>query len=66
MYTLTKQLRIYPDVDIDRAVRCIGQYVVSENAHRIGAASLTIYTDGTDIALAVYATQTAYIIRKAE
>lgn len=66
MQTLTKQLRIYAGVDIDRALRCIGQYVCSENAQRIGRDSLTIYTNGTNEALAVYATPTAYIIRKAE
>jgi hypothetical protein len=64
--TFTKQIRIYPGVDIDRAMRCIGQYVVSENAQRTGDASLTIYTNGTDEVLAVYTTSTAYIIRKAE
>lgn len=66
MHTLTKQLRIYAGVDLDRALRCIGQYIVSENAQKIGTASLTIYTNGTNSALAVYATHTAYIIRKAE
>lgn len=64
--TFAKQLRIYPGVDVDRALRCISQYVLTENAQTTGNASLTIYTNGTSDVLAVYATPTAYIVRKAE
>lgn len=66
MDTLDKQLRIYAGVNIHRALRCMAQYLESENAQQIGNNSLTIYTNDVDVALAIYATPTAYIIRKAE
>jgi hypothetical protein len=66
MDCLNKQLRIDAGTDIERALRCLSDYIDSENAKRIGRASLSIYTNGTAIAVVIYTTPTAYIIRKAE
>lgn len=66
MTTYDKQVRIYSGTDVERALRCLSQYIVTENAKRTGSNSLTIYTNGSSIAIAIYTTATAYIIRKAE
>lgn len=63
---LEKQLRIGAGIDLHRALHCMLLYLVTPNAQRIGNGSLVIYTNEADTTLMVYATKTAYIIRKVE
>lgn len=63
--SVDRQVRIGGGIDLKRALRCLEMYLLTPNAQRNGDSSLVIYTNEADEALMVYATKTAYIIRKA-
>lgn len=66
MESAGKYVKIYPDVDPERAIRVLDMYLDSLYPEMLGVDSLRIYTNGTDPDIRVHTTPTSYIIRLVE